>query len=120
MNPHGKKAKELMIGKGEEWRDQTHFKSAVAGSRVDWLIFMPLFAAGVIGMLTGRVWGYAIFGASAAIQLYINVYLFVLEKEYVYPAVGPWAYFTYVWGNFIYWSTLTIIYVVLRLNGITF
>jgi pimeloyl-ACP methyl ester carboxylesterase len=65
---------------------------------------MPVWIAGMIGALWGQVWGYALFGVSGAIQLYVNLFLWFFEREYVYPAVGPVAYCTYIWGNFIYWG----------------
>jgi hypothetical protein len=37
----------------------------------DWILFMPLFVAGIIGVLLGQVWGYVLFAVAGAIQLYI-------------------------------------------------
>jgi hypothetical protein len=119
LQPEGQRAKDLMIGKGEEWRDNTHFKSAYALAWADWIFFMPVLVAGIIGVLLGQVWGYALFAAAGAIQLYINIFLWFFEREYVYPAVGPLAYFTYIWGNFIYWGLASLIYVLIRLSGVT-
>jgi len=44
--------------------------------------------------------------------------LWFFEKEYVYQAQGPLVYYTYWWGNFVYWGTAALIYAVLRLNGV--
>jgi hypothetical protein len=118
LQPHSQKTRDLVIGKGEEWRDNTHFKSAVALAWADWIFFIPVWVAGIIGVLFGQVWGYALFGVAGAIQLYINIFLWFFEREYVYPAAGPLAYYTYLWGNFIYWGAATLIYSLLRLNGI--
>jgi hypothetical protein len=115
--PQSQRARDLIIGKGESWRDATHFKSARALAWADWIFFFPLFSAAVIGMLLGQIWGYMCFAICAAIQIYINVFLWVFEKEYVYPAVGPAAYYTYIWGNFILWGAATLIYSILRLTG---
>jgi hypothetical protein len=120
LQPRSQKARDLMIGKGEDWRDRSHFKSAYALAWADWILFMPLFVAGIIGVLLGQVWGYTLFAIAAAIQLYINIFLWFFEREYVYPAVGPLAYYTYIWGDFVYWGAATLIYSVLRLNGISF
>ena len=120
LQPHGQKAKELMIGQGQEWRDDSHFKSAVALAWADWLLFAPLFVAATIGVLVGRVWGFALFGVAGAIQLYVNLFLAFFEREYVYPAVGPLAYYTYIWGDFIYWGAASLVYAVLRLSGVAF
>ena len=120
LQPESQKAKDILIGKGEEWRDQTHFKSAYGLAWGDWLIFMPLFITAIIGMVRAELWGYALFAIAGTIQIYINTVLWFLEKEYVYPSCGPIAYYTYYWGNFIYWGTAALIYSLLRLSGITF
>lgn len=120
LQPNGQKAKDILIGKGEDWRDKTHFKSAYAFALADWFIFLPAFVAGIIGVLLGEIWGYVLFAVAGAISLYINIFLLFFEREYVYPAVGPLAYYTYVWGNFIYWGAATLVYSLLRLNHITF
>jgi hypothetical protein len=75
LQPRSQKAKDLMIGKGEDWRDRSHFKSAYALAWADWILFMPLFVAGIIGVLLGQVWGYALLAVAGAIQLYINIFL---------------------------------------------
>lgn len=120
LQPGGQKAKDILIGKGDEWRDKTHFKSAYALAFADWIFFLPAFAAAIIGVLLGEIWGYVLFAIAGAISLYINIFLWFFEREYVYPAVGPLAYYTYIWGNFIYWGIAALIYSLLRLNGITF
>jgi hypothetical protein len=120
LQPHSQKAKDLIIGKGEDWRDRTHFKSAYALAWADWIFFMPVYLAGIIGVLAGQIWGYALFAVAGAIQLYINIFLWFFEREYVYPAVGPLAYYTYIWGDFIYWGAAALIYSLLRLVGISF
>lgn len=120
IHPHGKKAKELIIGKDEDWRDKTHFKSAYALAWADWIFFIPVFITGIIGIILGQNWGYVLFAVAGAISAYINIFLWFFEKEYVYPAVGPLAYYTYFWGNFVYWGLAALIYSVLRLSGVFF
>ena len=120
LRPHGERAKELMIGKGEEWRDDSHFRSARALAWADWLFFLPVWVTGIIGVLLSQAWGYALFAAAGAIQLYTNLFLWFFERDYVYPAAGPVAYYTYIWGNFIYWGLGTVVYSALRLGEITF
>jgi hypothetical protein len=120
IEPRGKKAKDILIGKGEEWRDNSHFKSAYSCAFADWIIFAPLFVLGIVGMLMSSSWGYILFAASGSIQLYINVFLWFFEKEYVYPSQGPLKYYTYYWGNFIYWGATSLLYGILRLNGYGF
>jgi hypothetical protein len=120
LQPEGQKAKDILIGKGEEWRDKTHFKSAYALALADWILFLPVFFAAIIGVLLGETWGYVLFAVAGSISLYINIFLLLFEREYVYHAVGPVAYYTYIWGNFIFWGTAALIYSLLRLSGITF
>ena len=117
IEPKGKRAKDILIGKGEEWRDKTHFKSAYSLAITDWLIFVPFFILGIIGMLLSSYWGYLLFAVSGAIQLYINIFLWFFEKEYVYPSNGPLKYYTYLWGNFMYWGAASLLYGIFRLNG---
>ena len=117
VKPHDEKTKTLMIGKSQEWRDKSHFKSQYALARSDWLIFVPFLSIGIIGIALARSWGYVLFGIAGAISLYINVFLWFFEKEYVYPSQSPLVYYTYWWGNFIYWGTASVIYAVIRLSG---
>ena len=111
-------AKNLLIGKGEDWRDKTHFRMSLGAAWADWLFFTPLFVAGSSGVLLGQSWGYALFGAAGACSLYINIILYFTEKEYVYPTRGPLRYFTYYWGFFVYWGALALAYSVVRIAGI--
>ena len=115
--PEGVKAKDILIGKGEEWRDKTHFKSQYSLAKTDWLIFVPLFFLGIIGIVLNSFWCYLLFAVSGAIQLYINVFLWFFEKEFVYPLQGPLKYYTYYWENFIYWGTASLVYGVFHLSG---
>ena len=117
IEPKGKKAKDILIGEGEEWRDNSHFKSAYSLALTDWLIFVHFFAISILGILLNSFWGYLFFAISGAIQLYINTFLWFFEKEFVYPSVGPLKYFTYYWGNFIYWGIASLVYGVYRLSG---
>ena len=64
---------------------------------------------------SGQHWGYALWGASGAISVYASIVLWFAEREYVYPTVGPLAYFTYIWGFFVYWGLAVIAYTVWRL-----
>ena len=117
-SPHSTRSKEWVIGKDEDWRDKTHFRFALGAAWADWLVVVPLFVAGVVGVLRGEAWGYVLFGAAATISLYINIILWFMEKEYVYPSRGPLKYFTYYWGFFVYWGALALIYSALRVAGI--
>lgn len=120
LQPKGEKAKNILIGKDEDWRDKTHFKTAYGMAWADWLFFLPVFILALIGIVSAKPWGYTLLAVAGAIQLYINIVLWFLEKEYVYPKCGPLAYYTYYWGNFMYWGTSSMVYGVLRVNGIFF
>jgi hypothetical protein len=58
ITPNDQKTKDLIIGRGAEWRDRTHFKSALAFAWSDWIIIFPLLVAGTTGALLGYPWGY--------------------------------------------------------------
>jgi len=103
-DPHSKQAKDRMIGQGKDWRDKTHFRLNVGFAWTDFMLFVPLLVFGCIGMLLGQTWGYLLFGAAGACSLYANITLWFVEKEHVYPALGPLRYYTYFWGFFVYWG----------------
>ncbi len=115
ISPQGQKAKDILIGKGEDWRDKTHFKSAYAFAWADWLVLMPLMVSGTVGVLFGFSWGYLIWIAASFISIYFSIVFWFLEKEYTYPACGPLAYYTYYWGFFLYWGVATAAYSLYRL-----
>ena len=45
----------------------------------------------------------------------MSILLWFLERAYVLPAVGPFAYYTYYWGMFVYWGVAVTAYSVLRI-----
>ncbi|MFC1608189.1 hypothetical protein ACFL47_09480 [Candidatus Latescibacterota bacterium] len=118
LQPHSQKARDILIAPGEDWRDTTHFRSAYGFAWADWILLMPLFVSGSTGVLLGHAWGYVLWATSGTISLYINIMLWFMEKEYVYPSRGPLIYYTYYWGFFVYWGAATVIYSVLRLSGL--
>ena len=118
--PHSQKAKDMLVAKGENWRDKTHFRSALGCAWVDWILLVPLVLFGSAGVILGHAWAYVLWAAGGSISLYINIVLWFMEKEYVYPSRGPIAYYTYYWGFFILWGGLTLTYSALRLGGIEF
>ena len=117
VSPHSPRSKEWLIGAHEDWRDRTHFRFSLGAAWADWLVTLPLFVGGVVGMALGEAWGYVLFGAAATISLYVNVILWFTEKEHVYPSRGPLRYFTYYWGFFVYWGVVALAYSVLRVGG---
>ena len=120
VQPHGQKAKDILVAKGQDWRDKTHFRSAYGFAWADWILLAPLFAAGSTGVLLGRAWGYVLWAAAGTISLYVNIVLWFMEKEYVYPSRGPLAYYTYYWGFFVIWGAVALGYAALRFTGMTF
>lgn len=119
LRPNSRKTRDIIIGKGEDWRDKTHFRMSYGDGWADLMIWLPLLAAGSIGVILGQVWGYALWAASGAISVYVNIILWFSEREYVYPACGPLVYYTYFWGFFVYWGVAVVVYTVLRLAGVT-
>lgn len=114
--PHHPKTKEFMIGKGEQWRDKSHFKSAYSLALVDWILFFPLFIVALIGLWSSYWWGYLTLMMAGSIQLYVNIFLFFFEREYVYPAMGPLKYYTYIWGNFMLWGVVACVYGIVKIS----
>ena len=119
LRPNSRKTRDIIIGKGEDWRDKTHFRMSLGAGWADLMIWLPLLAAGSVGVILGQVWGYALWAASGAISVYVNIILWFSEREYVYPACGPLVYYTYFWGFFVYWGVAVVVYTVLRLAGVT-
>jgi hypothetical protein len=118
VKPHSQQAKDILVANGEDWRDRTHFRSALGLAWADWLLVVPLVISGSIGVILGHAWGYVLWGAVGSISLYINIVLWFMEKEYVYPSRGALTYYTYYWGFFVYWGTLALAYSAVRLSGI--
>lgn len=116
LKPNSQKAKDLIIGKGEDWRDKTHFKSALAFAWADLLIILPLYALGTILVFNGQLWGYVIWISLGVLSIYFSIVFWVLEKEYTYKSVGWIAYFTYFWGFFLYWGLAAIIHSILQMS----
>jgi len=120
LKPHSQKTKDIIIGKGEDFRDKTHFRMSYGLAWADLLLWLPLLAVGSIGVLLGQVLGYILWAVSGAISVYISIILWIVEREYTYPAAGPLAYYTYYWGFFVYWGLAVVIYTVLRMTNVTF
>jgi len=117
FKPNSQKAKDLIIGKGEDWRDKTHFKSALAFAWADLIIILPLYALGTIWVFNGQLWGYIIWISLGFLSIYFSIVFWVLEKEYTYKSVGWIAYFTYFWGFFLYWGLGVIIHSTLQMSN---
>lgn len=118
VRPDSQQARDILVAKGENWRDKTHFRSALGLAWADWLLVVPLIISGSIGVILGQEWGYVLWSAVGAISLYINIVLWFMERKDVYPSRGPLAYYTYYWGFFVYWGALALAYSVIRLSGI--
>ena len=77
INPNSQKAKDMIIGQGEDYRDKTHVRVSYGIALADMIFWLPLLAAGSIGVLLGRAWGYVMWGVSGAISVYIKYYSFL-------------------------------------------
>ena len=120
VQPQDQRTKDILIAKGEDWRDHTHFRSAYGFAWADWMLLVPIVLASSAGVILGQAWGYVLWAAAGAISLYINIVLWFMEREYVYPTRGALAYYTYYWGFFILWGALVLAYSALRLGGVEF
>lgn len=108
--PHSKRASDLIIGKGLTWRDDTHFRSALAFAWADILLFLPVMILSYFGVFGGHDWGYILWIALGMVSVYFSILFWVMERKYTYEAIGCLAYFTYFWGFFLYWGIGATIY----------
>ena len=115
LKPNHQKSKDLIIGKGEDWRDKTHFKSALAFAWADLLIIFPIFILSTNAVLTGNFWGFVFWIALGILSVYFSIIFWVMEKEYSLPAYGKFAYYTYFWGFFLYWGIAATLYSILQI-----
>ena len=110
LKPQSQQAKDLIIGKGKEWRDHTHFRSALAFAWADILVILPLLVLSSVGVFSGQLWGYTLWLVLGILSIYFSILFWVLEKSYTYSAVGWLAYYTYFWGFFLYWGIGALVY----------
>jgi len=110
VKPNSQHAKDLIIGKGKEWRDHTHYRSALAFAWADILVILPLLILSSVGVFSGQLWGYTLWLVLGILSIYFSILFWVLEKSYTYSAVGWLAYYTYFWGFFLYWGIGTLVY----------
>ena len=110
LKPNSQQAKDLIIGKGKEWRDHTHYRSALAFAWADILVILPLLILSSIGVFSGQLWGYTLWLVLGILSIYFSILFWVLEKSYTYSAVGWLAYYTYFWGFFLYWGIGALVY----------
>lgn len=115
LNPQSQNTKDLIIGKGGDWRDKSHFKYSLAFGWADLLVIFPLFVLGTIGVFSGLAWGYALWLSLGLISIYFSIIFWIMEKEYTLPVCGKLAYYTYIWGFFFYWGIIVIVYSVARI-----
>jgi len=65
VRPNSQQAKDILVAKGEDWRDETHFRSALGLAWADWILVVPLVVSWSIGVVLGQAWGYVLWGALA-------------------------------------------------------
>ena len=83
MAPTRQQAKDILIGKGEDWRNETHFGMSHGAAWADLVIWLPLLVAGSAGVLLGQAWGFTLWAASGAISVHISIILWFSEREYI-------------------------------------
>jgi hypothetical protein len=110
LKPKSQQAKDLIIEKGKEWRDHTHYRSALAFAWADILVIFPLLILSSVGVFSGQLWGYTLWLVLGILSIYFSILFWVLEKSYTYSAVGSLAYYTYFWGFFLYWGIGALVY----------
>ncbi len=54
LQPHSQKTRDIIIGKGEDWRDKNHFRMSYGDGWADLIIWLPLLAVGSIGVILGQ------------------------------------------------------------------
>ena len=74
------------------------------------MVIVPLMIISHIGVLGGHQWGYILWIALGILSVYFSIVYWVTEKEYAYPVFGPLAYYTYIWGFYLYWGIAAVIY----------
>jgi len=116
IRPNSQKAKDLIIGKGENWRDKTHYKSALAFAWADFIVILPLYIIGTYWVLNGQDWGYIIWFSLGLLSIYFSIIFWIMEKEYAFESAGWIAYYSYFWGFFLYWGLGAVIHSVWQLN----
>ena len=118
LKPNHQKTKDLIIAKGADWRDKTHFRSALAFAWADLLVLFPLLIVGTVAVLTGHTWGFILWFALGILSIYFSILFWIMEKEYALPSCGWFAYFTFFWGFFLYWGIAVTIYSSIQLNAV--
>jgi len=118
LKPNRRKTKDIIIAKGEEWRDKTHFKAILGFAWADLIVILPLLILSYVGVFTGQLWGYMIWLALGILSIYFSIVFWVMEKEYTYPSLGWLAYYTYAWGFFLYWGLGAIIHSVFQMSNL--
>lgn len=115
LNPNSQATKGLIIGKGQDWRDKSHFKYSIAFAWADWIIIFPLLVIGNTGVFMGQLWGYIAWVALGVLSIYFSIIFWVMEREHSLPSCGKLAYYTYFWGFFLYWGIAAVVYSILQI-----
>lgn len=115
FKPNSQTTKDLIIGKGDDWRDKSHFKYSLAFAWADWVVIFPLLFLGNVGVFMGELWGYTVWLALGFISIYFSIIFWVMEREHSLPSCGKLAYYTYFWGFFLYWGIVAVLYSILQI-----
>ena len=115
--PDSQRTKDLLVGKGDDYKDETHAAFCYGHGWADMAIPIPAVIAGCIGVLLGQPWGYMLWFAGAAITIYIHFILLFLEGKHIYRTWGRLAFFTYAWGLWVYWAVAVAVYSLVRIQA---
>ena len=107
LKPDSRQVKDLIIGKGKEWRELTHFRSALAFAWADILIILPLLVSGTLGVLSGQLWGYVLWLALGIHSIYFSIVFWVLRKPMPIRFVAGW-FITHTSGDFFFTGALAL------------
>lgn len=117
FKPDSQKTKDVLVGKGMDYKDRTHAAFCRGHGWADMLFPIPAVIIGSAGVLLGAPWGYMLWFAGAAITVYIHLILLFLEGKVIYSQWGKLAFFTYAWGIWVYWSLIVLVYTLFRVHA---
>jgi hypothetical protein len=116
--PDSQKTKDLIVGPGEDWRDNSNMEFSLGFAWGDVAIYFPILVIGTVGILLEMEWGYVFYFAAGLMAIYFSIVFWVAEKKYAISKSGRIMYYTFYWGFFVYWGFAAIIYSLHRLNEV--
>ncbi len=117
FRPQDRRTKDMLVGKGDDYRDETHLAFCRGAGWADLFVQLPLVIVGSIAVLSGHAWAYLPWFAGACITIYIHLVLLFIEGRHIYHKWGAPAFLTYGWGLWVYWAVVVVIYSLVRMVG---